>query len=125
MSDFGQEQIFLKRNKKYKDELTPDERYQINYERGYREGKLEAIRDNLLNILKIKGKEQNYKISDDLIKKIRYETDYGYLSKFIFTAIKDDISIQYIEEKYEEIFRSEEDIISEKHTIYKKYDESK
>ena len=115
----------MKRNKKYKNELTPSERYQINYERGYRRGGLKAARKILLNILKIKGKEQNYKVNDDLIRKIRYETDSGYLDKLIFTAIEKNITVKYIEEKYEEIFRSEEDIISEEHTIYSKDDESK
>jgi len=113
----------MKRIGKNEKELTYAEKYQMNYEKGRREGRLIAVRDILIRVIKFSARDNNRKINKDLLRKIKYETDAAYIEKLIYIAIKDDIGAQYVEEKYEEIFRTEEEIASEKYTIYKRYDE--
>ena len=75
-------------------ELTFAERYDMDYERGYRQGSINAVRELLLNAFKVRGEEQNYKISKELLRKIQYETDTAYLKKLMFMAIKDDVNLK-------------------------------
>ena len=116
--------INMKQNEKSRLSLTFSENYRIGYEIGFRLGTLEAAREILINIIKDRAKEQNYKISKDLLRKIQYETDSGYLRKLAIIAINDDVDLKEVEEKYDEIFRTEEEIKFERFTIYHKYNKN-
>ena len=71
-------------------------------------------------VIKKYAKKHDYKPIKDLLRKIRYETDSAYLDKLIDIIFTDEnIGVQYVEEKYEEIFRTEEEIKSEEYAIYK------
>ena len=110
----------MKQNEKSRLSLTFSEKYHIGLERGFRQGSIESVRKILMNIFIRRGKKQNYKISRELIRKIHYETDSAYLEKLIFIAVNDDVDLKEVEEKYDEIFRTEDEIKFERFTIYHK-----
>ena len=110
----------MKRSQKTEKELTYDERYRLNYERGLRKGRLKSIRDILSRVIRISARDNNRKLNQDLLRKIRYETDSAYLEKLMYMAIIDDIGAQYVEMYYDEIFRTEKEIKTEEYTIYDK-----
>ena len=114
---------YMRRRQKIEETMTYYERYQLYQERGNRYGSLKAIRDIFTRVIRISARDHNRKPNKDLLRNIRYETDTAYLEKLMYIAIEDDIGAQYVEEKYQEIFRTEEEIISEEYTIYKKYND--
>ena len=113
----------MKRNKKHEQCLTYEERYQVNREKGLREGRLIAVRDILIRVLRNSARDNNRKPNKDVLMQIRYETDSAYLEKLMYMAITDDIGARYVEMYYDEIFRTEKEIETEEYTIYKKSDE--
>jgi len=113
----------MKRSQKFEKDLTYNERYQVNRERGLREGRLIGVRDILIRVLKISARDNNRKPNKDVLRKIRYETDSAYIEKLMYMAITDDIGARYVEMYYDEIFRTEKEIETEEYTIYKKDDE--
>jgi predicted GTPase len=113
----------MKRNKKQEKELTQTEKYYINREIRHRAGYLGIMRQYFTSALKVYGREQNYKVSKDLLRKIQYETDAGYLKKLLHMVVDGEMPVKDLEENYEKIFRTNEDIISEKYTIYHGYSE--
>ena len=113
----------MKRTKKSEKELTKTEKYYITREIRHRAGYLGIMRQYFASALKVYGKEQNYKVGKDLLRKIQYETDAGYLKKLMHMVVNDEMPVQDVEEKYGEIFRTNEEIVSEKYTIYHGYSE--
>ena len=114
---------YMKRRKEKENELTQSERYYVNREIRHRAVYLGIMRRYLTKILKMHGEKQNYKASIDLLRKIQYETDAAYLKKLMHMIVDNEMTVKNIEEKYEEIFRTEDEIISEKYTIYHGYSE--
>jgi len=108
----------MKHKKKNKGDWSFLETFQLDREKGYREGSLQATREILIDVLTGEGKEQNYKVGKELLRKIQYETDRGYLRKLTFMALDKNLSVEYVEKNYEKIFRTEEEVMSEKYTIY-------
>ena len=108
----------MKHKKKNRGDWSFLETFQLDREKGYRMGALKATREILIRVLKGEGKEQNYKVGKELLRKIQYETDGGYLEKLIFVAFDKNLGVEYVEKNYEKIFRTEEEVMSEKYTIY-------
>ena len=102
---------------KDKRDLTNEEQYWYNHSKGYRQGQIGATREILINALNRKGDEQNSKPSKALIRKINRETDLGYLSKIMYDLIGDRITLAEVENRYDMIFRSDDEIQNEKYAI--------
>jgi len=99
--------------------LSNDEDKRLQeYAEGYRIGRVSYIRGILLRYLQMKGREQGLAPSKSLIQKINREMDNGLLEKILCNMAGDKISLQDLELQYDMIFRTDEEIRKEEHTVY-------
>ena len=99
-------------------DLTNEERYALNYAKGLRQGRIISCRKVLLRVVNIHSKEQSVKPSKALIQKIKWDTDYSKMLTAIFAVANNKISIAELENCYDMIFRTEEDIKNGRYTVY-------
>jgi hypothetical protein len=107
------------RNSGYKNDnlRNSEEAYYREFIKGYRIGRIQAVRKTIIRILKwVRNNDRKLK------RKINFETDIGFLDKVIsciIEYIKDTEKIKDFGQIYDTICRSEDEIQDEKYNAYK------
>jgi hypothetical protein len=95
-----------------------EEAYYRGFIKGYRIGRIQAIRECIIRVLKWEGNSDK-----KLKRKINFETDIGFLDKVLVCIIeehkKNTEKIRDFGQIYDTICRSEEEIQNETYTTYK------
>jgi hypothetical protein len=95
------------------------ERYDYNFARGFRHGKIEASREILIRVIKLKCKDAGIKPDKSLYAKIYRECDQPLMGKMIWGILAGDINFTDFMQNYDRIVLSPEDIISGKYSVWK------
>jgi hypothetical protein len=93
-------EIGVKSNRK----LTWEERYALNYMKGFRIGSIVEARKILVRILHMKGKEQGHAPCRETLHKINREIDIPWLDEVIITVCDDRLSVEDFELYYDRLF---------------------
>ena len=92
------------KSKKYS-ELTPQEKYDIDYATGYRIGRISASRSTAIIILKNFGKP-----SRSLLHKINHEVDCRILLDIVCRLANKSLTVETLEDIYDSIIPPEDDV---------------
>lgn len=100
--------------------MSNEEKYEKGYAEGYRIGFIMSKREMLIRYLNLNKIEQGEAVSKLTIQKINRETDHGFLTKVLIELVSKKISISELENQYDKIFRTDEEIRCEQYTVYDK-----
>jgi hypothetical protein len=92
-----------------------NEKYEQEFIKGYRIGRIRATREILINILRRMGKP-----SKKIINKINLESDLIFLHLILEYTLNQNINLNDIELVYDKLMRTEKEFIEEKVCSYEK-----
>lgn len=85
-------------NSRNEHDLTNQEKYDIEYAKGYRIGRISASRDSAIQIIKLFGKP-----SRELLHKINDEVDRRILMEIILRVADKSFTVEELETTYDDI----------------------
>ena len=94
--------------------MTFEERYQLGFAEGVRIGTTTTTRKILTNIINSYAKEEGVRPSKTLFQKINREIDLPFLKKMMRLLWREKISIKGLEENYDAIFLTQDEMQNKK-----------
>jgi len=90
--------------------MTSEEKYQLEFAKGKRIGMIGVSRKLLINTINKNSKKESFKPNRDLFQKVNREIDLPFLRKIFFLLLLDKITVKGLEENYDTIFLTEDEI---------------